>query len=245
MHANLVALEAVLQDAQAQGPIDQLWHLGDIVGYGPQPRECIARLRSLGALMVAGNHDRVATGAMGAEEFNPDAAAAALWTRRQLTPEERAFLDSLPEVVDLPAQGERPAFTLVHGTLREPIWEYLYSHEAARAHLARQRLPVGLVGHTHVPLLVVEGQEFAQGCELYYLEDGDRVRLTGERRLVVNPGGVGQPRDGDPRASYAVYDSAEGLITIHRVEYDIRATQRLMEEAGLPRWLRERLSVGR
>lgn len=246
VHANLAALEAVLRHAEVQGPIDALWCLGDAVGYGPQPRECIARLRELGAVTVAGNHDRVATGMMASEDFNPDAAAAARWTQRQLGPEERSYLDGLPEVVSMPAgAGGEPAFTLVHGTLRSPVWEYLYSYEAARAHLERQRSPFALVGHTHVPMLVVEGREFPHGCELFYLEDGMSLRLSGERRLVINPGGVGQPRDGNPRAAYAVYDSDQATITLHRVEYDIAATQRLMEAAGLPRWLIERLSVGR
>jgi diadenosine tetraphosphatase ApaH/serine/threonine PP2A family protein phosphatase len=133
----------------------------------------------------------------------------------------------------------------VHGTLRWPVWEYLYSYEAASAHLALQQTPFGLVGHTHVPILVLEGEQFPHGCELYHLEDGAAVRLSGEHRTVINPGGVGQPRDGDPRASYALYDSESQTVTVHRVEYDIAATQKLMEAAGLPRWLIERLALGR
>src|SRR2546427_2101907 len=122
IHANLTALDTVLRQAEA---VDAVWSLGDSVGYGPQPAECIARLRELGAVMVAGNHERAATGAIGSEEFNPDAAAAAQWTKARLTAEERPFLDSLPEVT---GEGD---FTLVHGTLRDPIWEYLYSYDAA------------------------------------------------------------------------------------------------------------------
>ncbi len=250
VHSNLTALEAVLGHAEAGGPIGSVWCLGDSVGYGPQPAECIARLREVGALMVAGNHDRAATGAMGVEEFNPDAAAAALWTRDQLSPEEATFLDNLPEVAYAsPESGhENPQaadFSLVHGTLRWPIWEYLHTHDAALAHLQRQETPFSLVGHTHVPMVVAEGPEFPHGCEMYYLEEGSRLRLERERKLVVNPGSVGQPRDGDPRASYAVYDSESAAVTLHRVDYDIAATQKLMEEAGLPRWLIERLSMGR
>ncbi|MDO8615084.1 MAG: metallophosphoesterase family protein, partial [Dehalococcoidia bacterium] len=192
VHANLAALEAVLRHAEADGPIDGIWCLGDTVGYGPQPSECAARLREAHVLAVAGNHDRAATGKMGTEEFNPDAATAALWTRDHLEDAAAAYLDSLPEVAYAsPAQG-RPdrigappekgrsadleteaegrghdpslkagasgaEFTLVHGTLRWPIWEYLYSYEAARAHLERQETPFSLVGHTHVPMLVAEG----------------------------------------------------------------------------------------
>ncbi|HEU4758604.1 MAG TPA: metallophosphoesterase family protein [Dehalococcoidia bacterium] len=278
IHANLAALEAVLRHAESQGPIDGAWCLGDTVGYGPQPRECVAWLREMGAVAVAGNHDRAATGKIGTEEFNADAAAAARWTAGQLRPEDREYLDGLPEVVSASGAGRRlkPAapgeegrpslrakasekgsdpslkagaaegeWTLVHGTLRWPIWEYLYSYEAAQAHLERQSSPFSLVGHTHLPTLVVEGQEFARGCEMYYVEDGGRVRLTPEKRLVLNPGGVGQPRDGDPRAGYALYDSDEGAVTFHRVEYHIAATQKLMEAAALPRWLIERLALGR
>jgi len=239
VHSNLAALEAVLRHAQAQRALDGLWCLGDTVGYGPQPRECLRRLQEAGARMLVGNHDLAAIGQLPVEDFNPDAATAALWTGRQLGPEERQLIAGLPQVVE---EGQ---FTLVHGTLRWPVWEYLYSYDAARGHLERQQSPFGLVGHTHVPMLVVEGPEFQQGCELYYLEDGATVELKGEGRLVINPGGVGQPRDGDPRASYAVYDSEAATITIHRVEYDIADTQKLMVAAGLPRWLIDRLTVGR
>jgi predicted phosphodiesterase len=254
VHANLAALEAVLQDAEAQGATDGLWCLGDTVGYGPQPRECISRLRQTGATMVAGNHDWAATGKMDTDEFNSDAAKAALWTRGRLTEADVAFLDSLPEVAyasaDREAQPSEAEFTLVHGTLRSPIWEYLYSYEAAIAHLERQQTTFSLVGHTHVPMLVKEGEEFPHRCEMRYLEDGARVQLqrpagSDRRKVVINPGGLGQPRDGDARAAYAVYDAESSTTTLHRVEYDIPATQKLMEEAGLPRRLIGRLEVGR
>jgi len=239
VHANLAALEAVLRHAEAQKALDALWCLGDTVGYGPQPRECLARLRELATVLLVGNHDLAAIGQLSTEDFNPAAAAAARWTARQLTDADREFIARLPQVV------EEDDFTMVHGTLRWPVWEYLYSYDAAQAHLQRQKTPFGLVGHTHVPMLVVEDERYPYGCELFYLEDGATVRLNPSRRLVINPGGVGQPRDGDPRASYAIYDTEEGTVTIHRVEYDIAATQRLMAEAGLPRWLIERLALGR
>jgi predicted phosphodiesterase len=253
VHANLVALEAVLRHAEAQGATDAFWCLGDIVGYGPEPAQCIARLRELGTLTVAGNHDRAGTGMMNTEEFNPDAATAALWTRSQLPQSDAAFLDALPEIAyasseqdpSLQAGASEADFTLVHGTLRQPIWEYLHSHEAALAHLQQQETPFSLVGHTHVPTLIAQGQEFPHGCEIYHVEDGTRFRLSRERKLVINPGGVGQPRDGDPRAAYAVYDTESETVTLHRLEYDIEATQRLMEAAGLPRRLIQRLALGR
>lgn len=239
VHANLAALEAVLSHAEAGGPIEEIWCLGDMVGYGPQPRECLARLRELGAICLVGNHDLAAIGQISTQDFNPAAAAAARWTQSQLTSEEKEYLSSLEEVI------VKGPFTMVHGTLRWPIWEYLYSHEAARAHLERQKTPFSLVGHTHIPMLVVEEPNLPEGCQLFYLPDGLNVTLESFRRLVINPGGVGQPRDGDPRASYAIYDSESGTVTVHRVEYDIARTQRLMAQAGLPRWLIERLSVGR
>ncbi len=209
------------------------------MGYGPQPAECISRLRELAALWVAGNHERAASGAMSTEYFNPDAAQAALWTRQQLSEQERAALDALPEVI---TEGE---FTLVHGTLRDPIWEYLYSEEVALAHLDLQQTPFGLVGHTHVPMVAYQRPDWKQECEMYRLGHGEAVRLAEGGKMVLNPGSVGQPRDGDPRAAYAVYDTEAGELFFSRVEYDVNATQKLMMEAGLPRWLIERLPQGR
>ncbi|HXG41264.1 MAG TPA: metallophosphoesterase family protein [Dehalococcoidia bacterium] len=239
VHANLVALEAVLRHAEAQGALDGLWCLGDMVGYGPQPCQVLERLRESGAQAVVGNHDLAAVGLLPTDDFNPAAAAAVRWTARQLQEPQRRYIESLPQIL------QRDDFTLVHGTLRWPVWEYLYSYDAARGHLRLQGTPFGLVGHTHIPMLVVEDDTLPQGCELFYLPDGAVVELRQGPRLVINPGSVGQPRDGDPRASYAIYDSDRGTVSLHRVEYDIAATQRLMEAAGLPRWLSERLAVGR
>jgi predicted phosphodiesterase len=236
IHANLAALDAVLRDA---GAVEAVWCLGDTVGYGPQPRECISRLRQLGALWVAGNHERAATGAIGTSEFNPDAAAAAEWTKGLLAETDAAFLDALPEVA---TEGQ---FTLVHGSLRDPIWEYLYSEEAALAHFGIQETPHGLVGHTHVPLVAIEDRTALEGCQLFRLRDGETVDLEDGPRTIINPGSVGQPRDGDNRAAYAVYDSDAATVTLRRVEYEINATQTLMMDAGLPRWLIDRLAQGR
>lgn len=242
IHANLVALEAVLRDAEAGGALDAVWNMGDCVGYGPQPGECVARVQELRALSVAGNHDRAATGAMGTDEFNPGAAAAVRWTGERLSLEDKSFLDSMPEVMD--ADG----VTCVHGTLRGPVWEYLYSYEAGRAHLARQATHVSFIGHTHIPTLVLEDEvdeTSPGGCELRRLNAGQRVWLTRERKQAINPGSVGQPRDGDPRAAYAIFDTDEETVTLHRVTYDIPAVQKLMQPAELPKWLIERLALGR
>jgi len=239
IHANLAALEAVLAHAAASGRVDGVWNTGDCVGYGPQPGECIARMREAGAVWVAGNHERAATGAISTDEFNPQAAASAIWTAARLSADEKSFLDSLPET------ASQPDFTLVHGTLRWPIWEYLSDYDSARAQLSLQSTPFAVVGHTHVPMVVVEDERSDKGCEMRRLKAGEVIDLSREHRLVLNPGSVGQPRDGDHRASYGIYDSEAATFTLHRVEYEITATQRLMEDAGLPAWLIERLAIGR
>jgi predicted phosphodiesterase len=236
LHANLAAFEAVLAHAERGGRVDALWCLGDIVGYGPHPNECIARLRAYEHRAVAGNHDLAACGRMGTEEFNDAAAAAVAWTSGQLTDPSRAYLEGLPMVV---TEGD---FTLVHGSLRWPEWEYLLSSEQAQAHLELQKTRYGLVGHSHLPFVCEEVEPGPP--RLRPATDGERVEL-GEQRMILNPGGAGQPRDGDPRAPYALYNSEDCSVTYHRVEYDIEATQRDMETAGLPRWLIERLSNGR
>ena len=234
IHANLAAFEAVLRHAEAEGSLDAIWCLGDTVGYGPQPNECLALLRRYEGRAVAGNHDLAACGRMGTDEFNAAAAQAARWTEEQLSDTSRSYLQALPLVVD---EGD---FTLVHGSLRWPEWEYLLSSEQAQGHFELQRTSYGFVGHTHLPLVCRD----AAPPTLRPAADGERVEL-GAERLVFNPGSVGQPRDGDPRAGYALYDGDASAVSFHRVEYDIVATQRAMEVADLPRWLSERLSEGR
>jgi diadenosine tetraphosphatase ApaH/serine/threonine PP2A family protein phosphatase len=235
IHANLTAFEAVLAHAAAQGPIDRLWCPGDIVGYGPDPGACIALVRRYPHVAVAGNHDLAAAGRIGTSEFNAAAALAAAWTAAQLTEEERRYLEELPEIV------RDDGFTLVHGSLRAPIWEYILSLPAAEEQLRLMETPYSIVGHSHVPFVAEEPGEGAPRLVLW--QDGDSVTLD-ERRLVINPGGVGQPRDGDPRAAYALYDSERRMVTLQRVEYDIAATQERMRAAGLPDSLAERLSYG-
>jgi len=236
IHSNLAAFEAVLGHARAGGRVDALWCLGDIVGYGPFPNECIALLRTYDCRVVAGNHDLAACGRMGTEEFNGAAAQAAEWTLAQLTPQARSYLS------ELPLTACESDFTFVHGSLRWPEWEYLLSSEQAQAHFELQETPYGLVGHSHLPLVCHEQPPGPPA--LRPAADGERVAL-GDERLILNPGGVGQPRDGDPRAAYALLDSDARVVTYHRVEYDIAATQQAMEAARLPRWLIDRLSEGR
>jgi predicted phosphodiesterase len=239
VHANLAALESVLRDARTGGAVDAVWSLGDCVGYGPQPGDCLSRLSDEGAAFVAGNHERAATGAISVDDFNPDARTAALWTASRLKADEQTYLDEMPEV-----RVEAEHFSLVHGTLRWPIWEYLTSASVGAAHLALQETPFGFCGHTHVPAIASLDADAPGGCEFRRLAEGEPVSLDPETKVVINPGSVGQPRDGDPRASYAIYDSESQSVTVRRVEYDIGGTQKLMEKAKLPRWLIERLSEG-
>ena len=236
VHANVSAFDAVLGAAESGSPLDQVWCLGDLVGYGPEPDACIRRLQEFTHLCVAGNHDRAATGEITTEEFNPEAAIAAEWTERHLGDEAKAFLRALPEII---VEGD---FTLVHGSLRDPLWEYLVSEEAAAVHFGAQATTYSLVGHSHLQLAFAEraGGRPRAGV----MRPESRLALE-DTRLITNPGSAGQPRDGDPRAAFALLDTDSSAITYHRVEYDIERTQRAMAAAGLPLRLIARLSVGR
>jgi len=235
IHSNLVAFQAVLADAQNRGGIDELWCLGDVVGYGPEPSECIRLLHQYRHLCIAGNHDWAAIGKMDTTYFNPEAAAACHWTAQQLSPEDIEYLSSLPLTL------YRDDFTLAHGSPREPIWEYVMSVSVAKANFDCFDTKLCLVGHSHVPLIFdLDHDNLCRSRQL----PGELQLKQEENRLIINCGGVGQPRDGDPRASYAVLDTEAGIIYHYRVEYDIGATQRKMENAGLPPRLANRLSYG-
>jgi len=236
IHSNLAAFQAVLQDIKQRGGVGRIWCLGDIVGYGPDPRECIDLLREWDHVCVAGNHDWGALGKIDLSEFNPEAAEACRWTGRQLRPEDADYLDGLPLTV---TEGD---FTLAHGSPREPIWEYLVSIYVAKASLAYFDTGFCLVGHSHVPVVFEQITEDGD-CVLQEIAAGDAVRL-GQNRLIINPGSIGQPRDHDPRAAYAIYDSDQNVIWCYRVPYDFASTQQKMLEHGLPLLLISRLSHG-
>jgi len=236
VHSNLEALHAVLAHAEALGPVDAVWCPGDIVGYGPDPSAALVELRGRHPVAVAGNHDLAACGGMNTSEFNHAAARAAEWTAAHLSYAELDFLRGLPMTA---AEGD---FTLVHGSLRDPVWEYLLSGEQALAQFELQETLYSVIGHSHIPFWIEE-ESPGRTPRFRRSEDGRSIALGG-RRLIVNPGSVGQPRDGDPRASYVLYDDAAATLTWHRVEYDVTETQRKMRLAGLDAWLIERLSVG-
>ena len=234
IHGNLAAFEAVLQDGESRGGFDSIWCLGDVVGYGPDPHECIELLRQYEHICIAGNHDWAAIGKMDTSDFNPAAAQACYWTGQQLTREDIDYLQNLP------LRFCQDDFTLVHGSPREPIWEYLLSTEAAQDNFAYFETAYCFVGHSHVPLFF----EYI-GDAIAYNGFPDKASLIfGGNRLIVNPGSVGQPRDGDPRASYAIYNVEEQVIYHYRVAYDVSATQKKMTGCGLPSPLILRLSQG-
>ena len=235
IHANLAAFTAVLADIEKRGGVTEFWSLGDVVGYGPDPHECLELLRKQHHVCVAGNHDWAAIGKLGLSEFNPDAAAACRWTTEQLSQDDVAYLESLALVM------EKDDFTLVHGSPREPIWEYLLSVSSARENFAYFKSAYCLVGHSHLPLLFQQ----TEAGESAFHHFRDYVGLTlGKSRLIINPGSVGQPRDGDPRASYAILDSETRLLRLYRVNYDIGLTQVRMVKHDLPVRLISRLSQG-
>ncbi len=235
VHSNLEALSSVIEDAKSQGGFDEIWSLGDLVGYGPDPSACIALLRLYDLRAVAGNHDLAAYGRLSLESFNDYAAAAARWTADQISAEEAEWMESLPLRIEV------EGFTLVHGSPRDPVWEYVVSVPVAAVSFQHFTTPRCLVGHSHVPFLCVTGED---GPKFLEFPLDSRVPLENER-IIVNPGGVGQPRDGDPRASYAVYDSGDSTVAHFRAEYDIKTTQDKMAEVGLPKYLADRLSQGR
>ena len=234
IHANLEALRSVIADAESRGGFDVVWCLGDTVGYGPDPSACLELLRQYPLHAVAGNHDYAAIGDRNIESFNNAAAAAAHWTREQLDDADAEFLSGLPLTVNL----ER--FTLVHGSLRAPIWEYLLDASSALGTFELLSTRYCLVGHSHIPFLCWENQ----GEPRFEAFSEDQEFVLKEERLIANPGGVGQPRDHDPRPSYALFDDHRNCLHRHRVSYDIGVTQEKMRRAQLPEALITRLDHG-
>jgi predicted phosphodiesterase len=233
IHSNLHALEAVLASVDAEAP-DELWCLGDLVGYGPRPNECCTAIAERADVCLAGNHDLAIRGTIDLEEFHGDAAAAARWNRDELTSESREILDKLEP------QANAHGVALYHGSARDPVWEYVLSDEAALATLALADSPLVLVGHSHVALqVVVSGEELEGGLAPAGLE----LELGGLHALL-NPGSVGQPRDGDPRAAWLLLDLENWTAGWRRVEYPIEDAARAIQQAGLPSALSDRLFHG-
>ena len=234
VHSNLEALESVLLHAGQQGGFDQVWCLGDMVGYGPDPSACLRRLREYELVAVAGNHDFAAADVIDAADFNGAAYAAIRWTAERIDPGEVTFLAGLPTTF------LKPPFTLVHGSLRDPIVEYLTHPSQAVATLNLLTSDYCLVGHSHYPFVCRENG----GMPVFLPFPESEAMPLGDERCIFNPGSVGQPRDRDVRASYAIFDDSCHTIEHHRVDYDRATTQEKMRQARLPQYLMDRLDHG-
>jgi predicted phosphodiesterase len=232
VHANYHALEAVLREIDDAG-VDAVWCLGDTVGYGPRPNECCEAVQTRAQTCLVGNHDLVVLGELAITDFNDEAAAAAAWTADVLTPSARSFLERLEPT------ASRNGVDLFHASARDPIWEYVLTEEAARGTLELSHAPLVLVGHSHIALaLTVDDGEIEGGLA----PGGRRVELSG--RWLLNPGSVGQPRDGDPRAAWLLLDLEQRAASFHRVAYPVEETQSEMRDRGLPPPLAARLARG-
>ena len=235
VHGNLEALEAVLADAEKQGA-ERYLCVGDIVGYGADPGPCLERVRALTTQVVAGNHDCAVVGRAEIEYFNHFAKAAVLWTREQLSPGQQAFLAGLPLTLTV------NSLTVVHATVHKPAeFGYIESAFVARQSFHALDTAVGFVGHSHVPVTFFYEQS---GDEIWFTQD-EEIPLGEFSKSIVNIGSVGQPRDDNWMAAYALYDSGANVVTIRRVSYDIETAKRKILDAGLPEVLAARLALGR
>lgn len=235
IHANLDALETVLADIAGQS-IDRIVCLGDIVGYGPNPNECVARVREVAEVTVVGNHDYAALGRIDTLGFNEYARAAADWTAAALDPDSVSYLESLP--LDTVLDGVR----LVHASPLDPErWTYILSYQEAKRQFGAFPEPVCFIGHSHLPIVVELHDEEIRAIP--FAPDAP-VRLHKDRQYLVNVGSVGQPRDRDPRCGYAWYDDEIGATLLRRLEYPVKAVQDKILAAGLPPFLAQRLGEG-
>ena len=233
IHSNLEALEAVLR-ALERARIDRFVCVGDVVGYGANPKECIDLVREKCDIVIAGNHDWAVAGRLSMEFFNTYAREAIAWTRERLPPADISWLRDLPIQADLDGLA-----TLVHSTLHNPpAFDYLLTSYDAHLTMRVLERPLCFVGHSHIPITFMErgglGFTFA-----------DTIDLTKVEKAIINPGSVGQPRDENPAAAYAIYDTVKRRVTLHRVSYDVQAASDKIQTAGLPQVLADRLHVGK
>ena len=223
----------MLTDVERES-VEEIWCLGDVVGYGPKPNECCDLIRERSGISLCGNHDLASLGLLDVAEFSGDAATAARWTSGVLGDEQRAWLRSLSPL------ARHGGAQLFHASPRDPVWEYVLSEEVALLSLQATSEPLVLVGHTHVALaLALDGDHIEGG-----LAPGGITVEVDERRFLINPGSVGQPRDGDPRAAWLLLDTVARTAEFRRVPYPIEATQKEMRDAGLPETLAGRLAHG-
>ncbi len=238
IHANLPALEAVLEAVEAVG-IEEIWCLGDVVGYGAEPDECADLVRERCDLCLVGNHDLAVLDAIDVSAFSEAAAAAVAWTREHVAPRTLELLRELEPF------GERAGVGLFHASPRDPIWEYVLSAEQADACLDAQPQRIALIGHSHVSLFFMRPTAGEESEEIRGAQSSDGTLLDlGASQWLINPGSVGQPRDGDPRAAWLELDIEAGTARFHRVAYDVDRAAAAIAAAGLPRRLADRLQVG-
>ncbi len=236
IHANLPALESVLADIDSTG-VEEIWFLGDAVGYGAQPSECLKLIDSRCSVSLLGNHDLAALGEIDISTFSPGAARSALWTREKLTPEDSDLLREIGQ-----ASGSREGFGLYHASPRDPVWEYVVDADLAADNLDAQTERIALIGHSHIALYFNRADQTSETSSVLGSE-GSSIDLA-EGEWLVNPGSVGQPRDGDPRAAWLELDTTAPKATFHRVDYPIETAAESIREAGLPGHLADRLYQG-
>ncbi len=238
VHGNAAALEAVLKDIAAVRDCDTIWNLGDTVGYGPEPGRCLELLAAVGPrLTLVGNHDLACIGRLDISQFNVIAQRATEWTAGRLDDAQRTLLGSYPQTA---ISGD---VTLAHGSPRSPIWEYVISAEVARENMTAFLTQLCFVGHTHVAAVA---SYLGNSSRVRFRRVGDGAVIdVADERAIINPGSVGQPRDGDSRAAWMLFDIGRATVEMRRTEYPIEVTQRAIAEAGLPEALGVRLSSGR
>jgi predicted phosphodiesterase len=240
IHSNVEALEACVQRARQAG-YDTVLCCGDIVGYGPSPIEAIDGIRALNAITIRGNHDRVAAGLDEATQFNPHARHAVYWTRAVLPDSYREYLASLP----VGPLAITPQAQLVHGAVTHED-DYIFTEADADENFVLANKQLTFFGHSHFPVIFSsDGKNDAMQAVSYEFDEFIAVKCEAGKRLLVNPGSVGQPRDGDVRASFAIWDSDRGRIEFYRAEYDVKRTQEKMRQADLSTYLIDRLAHGR
>ena len=238
IHSNLEALSATIRALRSEG-VDHWVQVGDIVGYGPDPRSCLDLMRELNCTVCMGNHDAAVVSLLDTDYFNAYARIAIDWTRDQLRPQDIDYLRGLPLVV------QHEHYTVVHGTLHLPeLFGYVLTQVEAKESIVQQTTLVSFVGHSHVPAIYIERPDMRPNELEGHYDAEITVSTRGAAKILVNVGSVGQPRDEDPRAAYALYDTETQELWIRRVSYDIRTTQEKIRRAGLPEVLADRLALG-
>lgn len=233
IHGNLEALQAVLKELEKQD-VDEILCLGDIIGYGPDPEKCLQLVREHASIILAGNHDHAPLGLVDVTYFNVHARRAVEWTAAEISEETRTFLENCPLI------HRFEQFTIVHSTpANPPAWEYILSIDDALENFPYFDNRCCFIGHSHVPAIISQSSE-----QQIRVRRVNRLKLEEDHKYIINIGSVGQPRDLDPRAAFAVFDDESFVYELHRVSYDIGKVQRKILNRGLPPFLAERLALG-